>query len=123
MEGRDVIPRVASIHDPGSNRFAALADAEIVLASTQESEVRVPETIIDALAEDLERPSRRLVLVGAVHQTPGAGEDTVTTQPAEAPLPTWVDEVEQPFRGGRRRRRFVQRKHAHQIGDASGQRH
>ena len=42
-------------------------------------------------------------------QTPVAGEDTVTTQPAKVPLPTWVDEVEQPFRGRRRRRRFVQR--------------
>ena len=34
----------------------------------------------------------------------------MTTQPAEAPLPTWVDEVgeEQPIRVRRRRRRFVQ---------------
>ena len=72
IEGRDVIPRMASKNEPGSNRFAALADAETVPVGTQElEEVRVPETIIDALAEDLERPSRRLVLVGGGHQTDG----------------------------------------------------
>ena len=42
---------------------------------------------------DLERPSRRLVLMSGGHQTLVAGEDTVTTQPAEGRLPTWVDEV------------------------------
>ena len=78
IEGRDVIPRMESRIESGSNRFAALADAETVPAGTQELEDvgvirerssiagdcdRVPETILDALVEDLERPSRRLVLV------------------------------------------------------------
>ena len=76
---------------PGSNRFAALTDAETVSAGTQELEEvgvirdrsshvgdrdRVPETTVDALEEDLERPSRRLVLVGGGHQTPLTAEDT-----------------------------------------------
>ena len=83
-------PRMASQNESGSNRFVA---EETVPAGTQELEVRVPDTIIDALAVDLERPSRRLVLMSGGHQTLVAGEDTVTTQPAEGPLPTWVDEV------------------------------
>ena len=58
IEGRDVIPRT----DPDSNRFAALADAEIVLVGTQELEEvgirehnldRGPVTIIEALEQDL----------------------------------------------------------------------
>ena len=36
---------------------------------------QIPETILDALEEDLERPSRRLVLVGG-GSTPLAAEDT-----------------------------------------------
>ena len=90
MEGLDVIPRMESRSESGSNRFAALADPETVPAGTQELEVagfirerssiagdcdRIPETILDALEEDLERPSRRLVLVGG-GSTPLAAEDT-----------------------------------------------
>ena len=78
MEGRDVIPRMESRSESGSNRFAALDDPETVPAGTQELEVVgfirerssfagdcdfIPETILDALEEYLERPSRRLVLV------------------------------------------------------------
>ena len=59
-----------------------LADPEVVPAGIQELERllfirerssiagdcdRVPETILDALEEDLERPCRRLVLVGGRH--------------------------------------------------------
>ena len=64
IEGRDVIPRMEPRIEPDSNRFAALADAETVPAGTQELEEvrdirewsshdRVPETIVDALEEDL----------------------------------------------------------------------
>ena len=90
--------------------MAVLGDAETVPVGTQEVEqVRVPEAILDALAEDLQRPSRRLLLMGGGHQTSAAVEDTVTTQPAEAPLPTWVEVgEEQPSREIRLRRRFVQ---------------
>ena len=39
MEGRDVIPRMESMSESGSNRFAALDDPETVPAGTQELEV------------------------------------------------------------------------------------
>ena len=79
-DGRDVIPRMEQTGiDPGSNRFAALADAETVPAGTQELEEagvvrdgsssvwdqdRVPESILDALQLDLVRPSRRFDVGG-----------------------------------------------------------
>ena len=64
IAGRDVIPRMEPRMEPDSNRFAALADAETVLAGTQEleevgdirerrSHVGDLETIVDALEEDL----------------------------------------------------------------------
>ena len=42
MEGRDVIPRMESRSESGSNRFAALADPETVPAGIQELEVVHP---------------------------------------------------------------------------------
>ena len=63
-----MIPRTEPRIEPDSNRFATLADAETVLVGTQELEEvgdirerssnvgdrdRVPETIVDALEEDL----------------------------------------------------------------------
>ena len=62
-----MLPRTEPRIEPDANRFAALADAETVLAGTQELEEggicersshvhdrdRVPETIVDAFEEDL----------------------------------------------------------------------
>ena len=93
------------------------ADAETVPAGTQELEdvgvIRerssfvgdrdpVPETIPDALDEDLERPSRRLVLVGGGCQTPLAAEDTQFSIPHEAgvtfgDMTTNGSDAENPF--------------------------
>ena len=62
-EGRDVIPRMESRMESGSNRFGALADPESVPAGTQEVEVvgfgdcvRVPETL-DAVEEEATQSS------------------------------------------------------------------
>ena len=97
-----MIPRVESRIEVGSNKFAALADAETVPAGTQELEEvgfirerssfvgdrdRVPETMLDALQEHLEQPSRRLVLVGGGCQTPSAAEDTQWESGAQSSIP------------------------------------
>ena len=57
---------------------------------------RAPETIVDALEEDLERPSRRLVLVGG-HQTPLPAEDTQWESDAQFSFPTRPSELQSQF--------------------------
>ena len=129
-EGQDVIPRMESRIESSSNRFAALADAETVPAGSQELEDvrvirerssivvdcdRVPETIFDAFEEDLEQPSRRLVLVGGGCQTPLAAEDTQRESDTQFSIPhqtgvTFVDmtttdsDAENPTKQRNRRR-------------------